>query len=603
MLNGQGAIDTALIHQWIDSAWNIQFVDPAGCMMLANQAITESHNQYYYGMLNGWQLRGEVYYTFGQLDSAILAYTQALQWSIAEKDDRETGNNYTGLASIFLNAGQRDSSLHYYQLGIALFTSLRDSSSLCDALLRYGNVHNAMGHLDLAIKEYMHSIRICEAIQREAYVGYNYGALGTIHDKQRNYSKAEEFFHKALAVFVSIEDVYGQMGTYNNLGILYKNQNYFDKSLSAYQQSLALADSIQFDRGQLSAHTNLGILYVQMGFFENALHHSKTGLEMAIAIEEKEPISDNLNWMARAQLGLHDYVNAYQNAHQALIIGEEVQSLEKQRDANLTLSDIYLAQGQYQQGLAYFKAYEAIKDSLYDIDKSKQISELQTIYETEKKDKEIQLLAKNAEIDLIRKTRLWIALGLSLLAGGALVYSQWIRRTRDRKILTQEKELEIQRRQTAELTAEKISRELDFKKQELVAKALQLARKNEFLQSLHEQVDKMQVHVEYRTPEVARHLGRQIQTDIESDEDWESFLASFREVHHDFIDHLLHTFPDISKSEIRLACLMKMNLSAKEQAALLNVTSDGIKKARYRLRKKMNLDSEIDLQAYFIGLS
>jgi DNA-binding CsgD family transcriptional regulator len=134
-----------------------------------------------------------------------------------------------------------------------------------------------------------------------------------------------------------------------------------------------------------------------------------------------------------------------------------------------------------------------------------------------------------------------------------------------------------------------------------VTKTLQLARKNEFLQSLNTQVDQMRSAADGTVVNAARKISRQIMMDIESEEDWELFLASFREVHRDFLDQLLHSFPDLTKSELRLACLMKMNLSAKELAALLNITPDGIKKARYRLRKKMQVASDIDIQEYLLA--
>jgi len=600
-LNGQVGVDTLLVRRWVDTAWKVRFEEPMHAFVLAKRILSESQPSYYFGIVNGLQLQGEAYFGIGKLDSAVIWYAQALQLAVERKDQVEIANGYTSLASIYLNQGKRDSSLHYYQSAISIFSEMGDSSSLSDALLRYGNVHNDMGHHELAIEAYLNSIRICEALHRDDYIAYNYGAIGVVHDKQRNFAKAEEYFLKALKIFVALDDGFGQMGIYNNLGILYKNQKDYQKSLDAYIQSLFFADSTHFGRGQLSAHTNLGILYTEMRHFENAIHHTTIAVNLASEFEAKEPLADNLNWMARAQMGLHDYTNALLNAQQALKLGEEVQSLERQRDANLTLSEIFAGQQIFDQSLLYYKTYGLIKDSLYTIEKSKQMSELLTLYETEKKDKEIELLAKNAEIDTIRKTRLWVALALSFIVGGLLIYNQWIRRTRDRKILSQKNELEVHRRQTAELETQKVTRELDFKKQELAAKALQLARKNEFLQSVHEQVDSMRTNTEVSVAESARRINKQIMRDIESEEDWEQFLASFREVHRDFLEQLQHAYPDISKSEVRLACLMKMNLSGKELAALLNISPDGIKKARYRLRKKMNLDSEVDIQEFLLA--
>ena len=593
--------DTFLVRRWIDSAWDMRIEDPQRTLILAQKALANSPAEFYFGNVNALQLYGESYYGLGKMDSALYFYHLALHASRLAHDNYETGNNYSSLASIFLTTGRKDSSLYYYELAIDLFETSKDSSSLSDALLRYGNVHNDMGHHAQAIEAYLASIRICESIGKELYIAYNYGAIGTVHDKQGNYEQAKKYFLQAKEVFQKLDDWYGLMGVYNNLGILYKNQEKYDEALEAYNQSLVYSDSIAFAPGQLSAHTNLGILHTQLKQFELALHHSSIGLELSYTFEDKDAIGDNLNWMAQAQLGLKDYTTALNNANAALEIGYEAESLERQRDALLTLSEIYAETHRYAESLDMFKQYSAIKDSLFNISKTKQMDEILTLYETEKKDNEIALLAKKTEIDRIKKTRLWIAFGLSVLIGGLLLYLQWVRRSRDRKIHAQEKELEVRRRRTAELENEKITRELDFKKQELAAKALQLARKNEFLQSVHQQVEQLRQHSTSDVEHTTRQISRQIRRDIESEEEWEQFLSSFREVHRDFIDELQKTYPSLTKGEIRLACLMKMNLSGKELASMLNISYEGIKKARHRMRKKLNLDSEIDIQDYMLS--
>ncbi len=593
--------DTVMVRQWIDSAWDMRIEEPEKTLILAQKALAKSPADFYFGNVNALQLHGESYFGLGKMDSALYYYHLALQASLSKEDRYEIGNNYSSLASIYLSTGRKDSSLYYYDLAIDLFEDSKDSSSLSDALLRYGNVHNDMGNHAQAIDAYLASIRICESIGRELYIAYNYGAIATVHDKQGNFEQAEKYFLQALEIFEKLDDWYGLMGVYNNLGVLYKNQQKYDQALNAYNQSLVYSDSISFTPGQLSAHTNLGILHTKLRQFELALHHSSIGLDLSYTFEDKDAIGDNLNWIARAQLGLKDYSTALENAKAAIDIGHEIESLERQRDASLTLSEVYAATHRYAESLEMFKAYASIKDSLFNIGKTKQMDELLTLYETEKKDNEIALLAKKAEIDQIKKTRLWIAFGLSILTGGLFIYLQWVRRSRDRKIHAQEKELEIRRRRTAELENEKITRELDFKKQELAAKALQLARKNEFLQSVQKQVEQLREHGTSEVENTTRQISRQIRRDIESEEEWDQFLASFREVHKDFIDELQKTYPSLTKGEIRLACLMKMNLSGKELASMLNISYEGIKKARHRMRKKLNIDSEIDIQDYMLS--
>jgi DNA-binding CsgD family transcriptional regulator len=88
---------------------------------------------------------------------------------------------------------------------------------------------------------------------------------------------------------------------------------------------------------------------------------------------------------------------------------------------------------------------------------------------------------------------------------------------------------------------------------------------------------------------------------VQDDEQWEQFATEFSNLNQGFLDKLTAIYGSFSKSEIRLISLLKMSLSSKDIADTLNISDAGIKKARYRLRKKLKLESEEDIQAYLIS--
>ncbi|MCC1485400.1 helix-turn-helix transcriptional regulator [Winogradskyella immobilis] len=97
-------------------------------------------------------------------------------------------------------------------------------------------------------------------------------------------------------------------------------------------------------------------------------------------------------------------------------------------------------------------------------------------------------------------------------------------------------------------------------------------------------------------------LIQTINFDLQDDNNWENFSRYFEEVHKKFNTKAQEQFPNITKNDLRLMALLKMNLSSKEIANILNISSDGIKKARQRLRKKMGLDSNQSLEATVINI-
>jgi DNA-binding CsgD family transcriptional regulator len=97
-------------------------------------------------------------------------------------------------------------------------------------------------------------------------------------------------------------------------------------------------------------------------------------------------------------------------------------------------------------------------------------------------------------------------------------------------------------------------------------------------------------------------LVQTINFDQQDDKAWENFTQYFEAVHKDFAKLAMAKYPDITKNELRLMTLIKMNLSSKEIANILNISSDGVKKARQRLRKKMSLSPDDSLETTVMAI-
>jgi ligand-binding sensor domain-containing protein len=99
-------------------------------------------------------------------------------------------------------------------------------------------------------------------------------------------------------------------------------------------------------------------------------------------------------------------------------------------------------------------------------------------------------------------------------------------------------------------------------------------------------------------PESVQKFSQILQSHILTEDDWERFKTTFNEVYPNFFASLRFRFPDITTAELRLAALIKMNLSLKEASAMLGISSESVKKSRYRLRKKLALQEEESLEDF-----
>ena len=98
-----------------------------------------------------------------------------------------------------------------------------------------------------------------------------------------------------------------------------------------------------------------------------------------------------------------------------------------------------------------------------------------------------------------------------------------------------------------------------------------------------------------------RRIIKTIDNNIAEDDNWEQFTQHFDQVHGDFLKRLKEEFQDITPQETKLAAYLRMNLSTKNIAQLINISVRGVEIGRYRLRKKLKLSRETNLTSFLMG--
>jgi len=351
----------------------------------------------------------------------------------------------------------------------------------------------------------------------------------------------------------------------------------------------------------LYAFGNLGAFYIDIKKYSKGEYYCKKALELAEKSNHQFAKILALGNLAENQLGLGKLSLAQKNAIQSLKIADENGNIHAKIDVLYTLSRIYEAKQQNALALSTYKKYQILNDSIFTNENTTIINGLEEKYKAAKKDKEIALLSKNAELDALKNNRLRLGYGALLGIVGLIFYNIWQRRKEEKALFQQKQEIEIGKRKVTEFENARLHHELILKKKELTSKALLLARKNEFLISLDKQVKELKEDLNGPDKNAVDKLSRQILMDINTESDWSDFLKTFESIHPDFNKKLYQAFPEFSNNEVRMASLLKMNLSTKDIASLLNITPDAVKKTRYRMRKKMALDSDVNLTEFFMN--
>ncbi|MGI8635692.1 MAG: triple tyrosine motif-containing protein [Segetibacter sp.] len=161
-------------------------------------------------------------------------------------------------------------------------------------------------------------------------------------------------------------------------------------------------------------------------------------------------------------------------------------------------------------------------------------------------------------------------------------------------------ELENSEKEIIALRNEKLKAELEGKNSELASVAMHMVHKGEILSKVKDELVRLKkVSDEDGTSDNVKKLIKALKEEDKMDEEWNQFATHFDNIHSNFTKALKNTYPIITQNEIKLCSYLHMNLSSKQIAQLLNISVRGVEISRYRLRKKLQIPTEINLNEFF----
>lgn len=151
------------------------------------------------------------------------------------------------------------------------------------------------------------------------------------------------------------------------------------------------------------------------------------------------------------------------------------------------------------------------------------------------------------------------------------------------------------------LQNEKLRTEMVHRDKELANQTMDLIRKNKFLVNIKEELQKLKRHGNDPLNDRISGLIVKIDKDIDHNKQWEVFESAFDEVHEDFLNRLKINYPQLSPKELRLCAYLRLNISSKEIAPLMNISVRGVEICRYRVRKKLAIDRDVNMTSFIIN--
>jgi serine phosphatase RsbU (regulator of sigma subunit)/Tfp pilus assembly protein PilF len=333
----------------------------------------------------------------------------------------------------------------------ALTISLKSNykKGIAESYKNIGVIYSRQNDYQSALTNYLKALEICESISDKKATGGIYNNIGIIYKDLGIYDKAFDYFLKAVEISKALNNDTGLSINYDNIGSALGKMKKYPDALDYLNKSLEINRKLNDSLGIAVSHINIGEIYSDMGNYPDALDNFSKSLELFSRINEKHGILAVKMNIGKINIATGNIKQAKDNFLFSLDLANRLGLKESIRDCYKGLAEISEKMNDLNGALKYQKLYMQMKDSIGNTDISVRVNEMQTKYETEKKEKEIALknqereLKQQAEIDKQKiAKRFWIG-GVILLIILASVILDKYRQKQKSNFQLEEKNKEI----------------------------------------------------------------------------------------------------------------------------------------------------------------
>jgi signal transduction histidine kinase len=304
--------------------------------------------------------------------------------------------------------GHNEKAVEYSQKMLEILEGLDAPFLRSRGYINLGKSYDGMGDFDNALKNLLSAVTIYEENlsdlnqpehkKNKVKFADAIECVGILCGRLNQNEKSREYFHQALHLYEELGDAHGITKTLNNLGVSYSHENPH-KTLEYYKRALDIAQQNDFKGIGVAYTNNIGGVYEDIEEYDNALeyYHKALGLADSVGIHKYKGFI--LKHIGTVYLKTKSYDMALEYFDKSLVFFREYNQQEEIEEVFYLFSQLYQEMGDYKSALEYHKKYTELKDKIFNTEKARQIAEMQTKYETEKKKKEAEIYRlKNVEL-------------------------------------------------------------------------------------------------------------------------------------------------------------------------------------------------------------
>lgn len=317
--------------------------------------------------------------------------------------------------------------------------------------INVGCLYVDKGQYEKALENFIKADKKAHEFSDKKGMAMSTASIGAVYKFQHLYEKALINYNMSLKLFKEIDAKRNVADVLTSFGGLYYELQDNDKALEYFLQSLKLMEELNDKEGIASGLNNIAVIYEELKNYSKAMEYHKKSLKLYRQESNKMAVSSSLYNIALVYNSQKDYDNAIKYIDTAMSLANEVSALEPLREHYTTLSEIYYNKNDFKTSLHYYTLLSNLKDTLINQDLNKQIVEMSTKYQTEKKEKENQILTQKNELQDLSLNRqkiinYSISFGLILVMGLAFFIFRGYKQKQKANFLLEEKNVLIEQK-------------------------------------------------------------------------------------------------------------------------------------------------------------
>ncbi len=357
---------------------------------------------------------------------------------------------------------QLDSSFYHLNTALNIARTNNLPNLIARSQILIGINYDTLSEHEKAITYFNQALNISQQYQLAYYQAITYNLLGNSYWEQDNFQKALQAFlsantiieendlkdlrlstlanianiysadeqwetaliklNEVLALAEENNDIYQQSVTNNNIGTIYESLNNYNKALIHYLRSLELRKSGNITTGLASNYHNLGSINYRLGDYEQAIYFLNTSLAIEQGSKSNPLYIYNYEYLSKVYIKTKEFGKAASFLSKAKTLAKELNLIKKQLDLAKLQTEYFFETGKLNLAQKAFTEYDSLRDDFSETEKSKKIIQMQTQYESEKKEKENDLLKAQNQIskhnlkeEIQRKNQFIIGFGVSVV--------------------------------------------------------------------------------------------------------------------------------------------------------------------------------------------